>query len=340
MVDILREELTKCMRLVGAPTLADINERMIDISSLNYRVPAPIPPSPYAVVAPAYNVRDPSYPKQPDQMNESELRAQIAKLQTRLNDVSGTKKNKKSTSSNNNSAISFYFFAFLALLGQMIKNTVLRPVVSLQMATSLSRSALFLVAFLVVHAAGNMTIFAGSETFNAYGHKLNSNPLIKFIEYYLLLAGVVHGVTATIATFRKRKFIQKAPAKNGILAITAVAGLIFVVFHLLDLRFGEKKHVRIGGENIVDLFGLQMKLFASPGRVLFYEAGVLAIGVHLWKGWTKAARKMDVESKELKSAFEILGHALVLPVCTAFAICPIYVYWLARNGGGAVHTGL
>ena len=69
-----------------------------DISSLNYRVPAPIPPSPYAVVAPAYNVRDPSYPKQPDQMNESELRAQIAKLQTRLNDVSGTKKNKKSTS--------------------------------------------------------------------------------------------------------------------------------------------------------------------------------------------------------------------------------------------------
>ena len=33
MVEILREELTKCMRLVGAPTLADINEKNIHISS-------------------------------------------------------------------------------------------------------------------------------------------------------------------------------------------------------------------------------------------------------------------------------------------------------------------
>ena len=147
---------------------------------------------------------------------------------------------------------------------------------------------------------------------------------------------MVHAVTATIATYRKRKFIQKAPAKNGVLAITAIAGMIFVIVHLLDLRFGEETHVRIGNENVRDLFGLQMKLFSSPGRVLFYEAGVFAIGVHLWKGWTKAARKMDVESKELKKAFEVLGHALVLPVCTAFAICPMYVYWLAR-GSGAAH---
>ena len=188
MVEILREELTKCMRLVGAPTLADINERMIDISSLNYRVPAPIPASPYAVVAPPYNVRDPSYPKQPDQMSESELRAQIAKLQTRLNDVAG--KSKKKVEKKDNSQTFFYFFAFLSLLAQMIKHTVLRPVVSLHMATSLSRSALFLVAFLVVHASGNMTVFAGSDTFNLYGHKLTSSPVIKFIEYVVFERGV------------------------------------------------------------------------------------------------------------------------------------------------------
>ena len=93
-------------------------------------------------------------------------------------------------------------------------------------------------------------------------------------------------MTATIATYRKRKFIKKAPAKNGVLAITAIAGLIFVGVHLLDLRFGEETYVRVGNESVRDLFGLQMKLFSSPGRVLFYEAGVLAIGVHLWKGWT------------------------------------------------------
>ncbi len=328
MVEILREELAKCMRLVGAPTLADINENMIDISSLKFRVPAPIPPSPYVSVAPAYNVRDPSYPKQPDQMNEAELRAQIAKLQTKLKSVTsgGASSKSQTKSSSNDNVVIFYFFAFFSLLAEMIKQTVLRPVVSLQMATSLSRSALFLVAFLVVHAAGNMTVFAGSEVFNGYGHKLTSNPLIKFIEYYLLLAGVVHGVTASVATFRKRKFIQKAPAKNGVLAITAIVGLIFVVFHLLDLRFGEEIMTRIqGGENVRDLYGLQLKLFSSPGRVLFYEVGVAAIGIHLWKGWTKAARKMDV-SKEMKKAFELLGHGLVFPVCTAFAICPMYVY--------------
>ena len=101
-----------------------------------------------------YNVRDPSYPKQPDQMSESELRAPLQDF-NRLND--GRKVKDEDGEQKDNSQTFFYFFAFLSLLAQMI--TMLRPVVSLHMATSLSRSALFLVAFLVVHASGNMTVF-------------------------------------------------------------------------------------------------------------------------------------------------------------------------------------
>ena len=35
-----------------------------------------------------------------------------------------------------------------------------------------------LVGFLIGHLAGNLLVFLGPETFNAYSHKLISNPLV------------------------------------------------------------------------------------------------------------------------------------------------------------------
>ena len=66
---------------------------------------------------------------------------------------------------------------------------------------TLHRSALFLLVFLVVHMLGNLSVFAGPEAFNGYGHYLSTHPLTKFIEYYLLAAAAVHarGSCAAVA---------------------------------------------------------------------------------------------------------------------------------------------
>ena len=92
------------------------------------------------------------------------------------------------------------------------------------------RSALFLLVFLVVHMAGNLTFLFGPDAFNSYGHKLSSNPAILFIEAYLAASFLVHIVTASMATWRKKTIIKKDPAATGKLAITGTVLAVFLVW--------------------------------------------------------------------------------------------------------------
>ena len=45
-----------------------------------------------------------------------------------------------------------------------------------------TRSAMLLLSFLVVHVAGNLVFFAGQDEFNKYAAFLEALPIIKFIE--------------------------------------------------------------------------------------------------------------------------------------------------------------
>src|SRR5215831_12363224 len=53
-------------------------------------------------------------------------------------------------------------------------------------------TGLLLFAYLLLHLAGNLLIFAGQDTFNAYSHMLISNPLTVPVEIALLIVFLVH----------------------------------------------------------------------------------------------------------------------------------------------------
>ena len=53
-------------------------------------------------------------------------------------------------------------------------------------------TGLALFAYLLLHLAGNLLVFAGQETFNEYSHRLISNPLVVPIEIGLLLIFLLH----------------------------------------------------------------------------------------------------------------------------------------------------
>ena len=120
MLDILKDELEKCMRLVstappvavhgrcvpvcwcvlkrvrqvilslvvppqkvGAPSLADLNQRLVDAKSLNLHADcAPIPSSPYVWSPPAKLVRSPDFPSAAQ--SRDKLMEQIATLQAQV----------------------------------------------------------------------------------------------------------------------------------------------------------------------------------------------------------------------------------------------------------------
>eukprot|EP01046_Picozoa_sp_COSAG06_P007092 COSAG06_NODE_341_length_17184_cov_10.318525_6_plen_771_part_00 len=290
MLDTLKEELEKCMRLCGTPTLADLNPRLVDARSVGRHTDvAPIPPSPYAYEPPAKSVRSPAFPSMPQERDK--IQAEIAKLTQALHKL------ERADGSGGRYAIADTARVFVKLLKVMLVS-VLSTVFATSYSGSLHRSALFLLVFLVVHMGGNLTALFGRDAYNSYGHHLNSMPFIRVIELYLAVGMVVHLFAAAHFTVNKRKAIKKGPLTTGLLALTGTILLAFVVLHLKAFRFSTStrrwRHpdALANAPSDRDLYYLMLELFEQPAQVMFYVSAIVAVGVHLHRGWSKTVLKM------------------------------------------------
>lgn len=234
MLNILREELEKTMRLCGTPTLEELNPRMVNAKALDcHSDSTPIPASPYVYKPPATSVRSPDFPTAGD---SAAIREKIKQLQAELSTLEGSAKDKDKVDILQ--TINYWTTAFVMLLRVML-TSVCKTIFSTSQAGSLHRSALFLLVFLVVHMAGNLTFLFGPATFNTYGHKLSSNPAILLIEAYLAISFVAHIVIASLFTWRKKKMVSRDPWEAGKLAISGTVLLVFLVLHLKSFRFAD-----------------------------------------------------------------------------------------------------
>ena len=205
MLDTLKDELVKVMRLCGTPALTDLNPRLVDARSLDRHMDvAPIPPSPYVYVPPAKSVRSPAFPTIPQEREKVSARplaldsslaglrvdtdvaalqivSQMAALQSALE-----KLDRSSPGGWKGTTIAHHARVFLSLM-RVMTISVFSTVFATSYSGSLHRSALFLLVFLVVHMGGNLTAFFGRDAYNTYGHHINSMPFIRVIELYLLV---------------------------------------------------------------------------------------------------------------------------------------------------------
>merc|ERR1712007_111780 len=108
---------------------------------------------------------------------------------------------------------------------------------------ALTRSAIFLIFFLVIHAVGNLHVFLGPDDFNGYGYfyvrlywsgfGLPAN----IVEEYVLLSALLH---ATVAIKRTYEGSISMPMNSGKLnlAFSGITLLCFMTVHLFQFRFG------------------------------------------------------------------------------------------------------
>ena len=224
--------------------------------------------------------------------------------------------------------------AFVAMFAAVLKTLAKTVfVVDLDSAEATSRAGIFLLAFTVAHALGNLSFFAGADAFNKYGHKLTSMPGFAFVEYYLLVGGAVHVLASTYRTMKfKVPALQrsKKPDFWGALRL-AVSGTIlavFVVTHLLDFRFAKSDSdiVSVDGVEVHNIYALQRKVFGESKHVVWYVFAVAMLGVHLWYGWPKAVAKFDPKSMDrpTKRAVTSMGRAAIFPVVGIFSAVVLY----------------
>merc|ERR1712152_91880 len=110
--------------------------------------------------------------------------------------------------------------------------------------TGLTRSAILLILFIVIHAVGNLHVFLGPDDFNGYGYfyvRLYWTGLglpANIVEEYILLSVLLHAFVGLKRTYdMKLTMGLRSGALN--LAVSGLMLLTFVTIHLFQFRFGD-----------------------------------------------------------------------------------------------------
>lgn len=164
--------------------------------------------------------------------------------------------------------------------------------------TFMALTGLSLVGFLVVHLAGNLTLYSSNEAFNEYAHKLESfGILLNVAEVALLGLFVVHiaialrlsreNAAARPQAYQVRNNMGRKTVSSSSMMITGLIVGVFLVIHVIDFRIPT-----LAGE-IDDLALAVRARLGSPLGATIYLGGVIALGVHL--------------NHAIQSAFHTLG---------------------------------
>lgn len=204
--------------------------------------------------------------------------------------------------------------------------------------TLLALTGLTLVAYLVLHLLGNLTLYTkGTAGLNGYAASLESlGPLLLLAEIGLLILFVVH-VGLALRITRKKNLARAAPepaqthpdnrATGSLtLPITGLVVLAFLIVHVIDFRKPEL------APGVGDLGAALVERLSSPMGASLYLVGVLALGIHMRHAIPRAMQTLWPNPSRWSPFLRGLEATLPLFLTLGFASFPVYCL-LIRTGG-------
>ena len=200
-------------------------------------------------------------------------------------------------------------------------------------------TGLALFAYMVLHLAGNALVLAGPDIFNEYSHTLISNPLIVPIELGLLALFLVH-IYKAITMWRANKaarpvgYLKKEPAghtsRKSLASTTMIASglllLVFVIVHVKQFKFGTW-YQTVASQEIRDLYRTEIEIFQQPLWVLFYVAGTLLVGLHLWHGIASAFQSLGIDHPVYTRRLTAMGIFFAILIGGGLAVIPVWIFF-------------
>jgi succinate dehydrogenase / fumarate reductase cytochrome b subunit len=215
----------------------------------------------------------------------------------------------------------------------------LRRVFSSSVGTKLliGATGLLLFAYLILHLAGNLAVFAGQDVFNHYSHLLVTLPLIVPIELLLLLIFLLHAYkTVTMWTrnhaarplgYREKRWAGYTSRKSigsTTMIWSGLATLVFVVIHVAQIKYGA--WYQIGDPPIRDLYRTEIEVFSNPVWVVVYVVAMILVGFHLRHGIASAFQSLGASHPVYTKRLLLVGTVIAVLIAGGFAIIPMWVY--------------
>ncbi len=206
-------------------------------------------------------------------------------------------------------------------------------------------TGLGLVAFVVIHLAGNLTLFVSSESFNAYAHKLESlGPLLYVAEIGLIAVFVFHIIFTIAVTMQNKGARSNAykvkgdagkPSRKSLSSQTMIyTGLVlgaFVIWHVWMFKFGpgvSEGYVEMhSGEPYRDLYKLVAESFQNIWIMGAYVAVMVLLGVHIRHGFWSAFQSLGAYHPRYTPIIYTAGIALAVLLAVGFLAIPLYFYF-------------
>merc|ERR1711912_201304 len=237
--------------------------------------------------------------------------------------------------------------------------------------SGLTRSAMFLFVFIIIHAVGNLHVFLGPDDFNGYGYfyvrlywsgfGLEAN----IVEEYVALCALLH---VTVALKRTYEGSISMPMNSGKLnlAFSGITLLMFMTVHLFQFRFGVTHPYAIctppylvnlhlqdilapdhpinlfwipgckleDATYVRDIYRLEFEIFKSFGWCFFYVASVAIFATHMCLGWQKVvpAPNLDLPKRYHSKAIHV-GYVMTICIALIYLSFPVYTHcWPMKPG--------
>ena len=191
-------------------------------------------------------------------------------------------------------------------------------------------TGLLFCLFVAVHLMGNLTIYAGKESFLSYVDHLHSfEALVTVAEFGLIFFAVLHigmGLYLFLENRRARPVAYAVDKSAGGRTIGSRTGpytgaliLVFVIFHLIRFRFVDKM--------TINDFTILSNTFAEFGFwTLFYIAGVIVVAVHVSHGFWSGFQTLGLNHPKYMPVLERVGIIFSLIIGIGFASIPVFLF--------------
>lgn len=193
---------------------------------------------------------------------------------------------------------------------------------------AMALSAFFLMFFLIIHLAVNITSLFSEDLFNQMSHFMGTNPLVQFALQPVLIAGVIfHFMLGFILEIQNKKAVGVKYVKNNGAAnstwmsrnmiVSGAVILAFLVLHFIDFWIPEMKYkyVEFLPEDPNRYFHELIEKFHNPVRVGFYVLAFVLLALHLLHGFSSAFQSMGIAAGR-KNFLKKLGniYSIVIPL--------------------------